>query len=307
MPRVSIIIPVYNAEGYIEETLESIFQQSYKDFEVLTVDDGSTDNTSSILKKYGKRLRYIYQENSGGCSKPRNVGISMARGELVAFFDADDRMRKDKIECQVQLLDSRPDIALSFTDFIDFSSEGQAELSHFQKCSYFQTLKKEKIMEEAFRLEVPLAYECLFKENVISPSSIMIRKGIGDTLGWFDLSLKSSEDIDFTFKVTHDYPIGFIDKVCHERRIHGSSMSSKTQFVLEKKIEVRKRQLTITKSSSAQKWLLQNLQKLYLSLSYYHRKSRNRKHAFSVLMEAIQVCPLSRRLLTEYAKIIFFL
>ena len=96
-PLVSVIIPTYNSAGYIEEALESVFEQTLQDFEIIVVDDGSTDGTGEVLRKYGDRIRYIYQENNGPASA-RNGGIRVARGEYIAFLDADDLWVSTKLE-----------------------------------------------------------------------------------------------------------------------------------------------------------------------------------------------------------------
>ena len=97
-PKVSIIIPTYNASTYIEETLESIFNQTFCDYEIIVIDDGSTDNTKDLLEKYAHKITYIYQENSGAPAKPRNVGIQRAKAPYIALFDADDIMLEKKLE-----------------------------------------------------------------------------------------------------------------------------------------------------------------------------------------------------------------
>src|SRR5438552_12366709 len=89
MPRVSVIIPVFNGERYIRQTIESVLAQTYQDFELLVIDDGSTDGTAEAVKEYEKNLRYVRQGN-GGASKARNQGIRLSQGEYLAFQDADD-------------------------------------------------------------------------------------------------------------------------------------------------------------------------------------------------------------------------
>jgi glycosyltransferase involved in cell wall biosynthesis len=89
MPRVSVIIPAFNASPFISQAIESVLNQTYTDYELIVVNDGSTDNTASLVMKYGERLRYVYQENQG-LSSARNTGIDRAEGDLLAFLDADD-------------------------------------------------------------------------------------------------------------------------------------------------------------------------------------------------------------------------
>ena len=105
-PLISIIIPAYNAEVYLKECLESIKNQSYSNFEVLIVDDGSLDNTSKISKQYEKednRFKYLYQDNAGP-SVARNTGIKQSKGEYIWFVDADDWIEKDSLQVFVAVL-----------------------------------------------------------------------------------------------------------------------------------------------------------------------------------------------------------
>ncbi|MDE5121033.1 MAG: glycosyltransferase family 2 protein, partial [Trichodesmium sp. St19_bin1] len=88
-PKVSIIIPVYNCELYITQGIESVLNQTYTDYEIIVIDDGSTDNTHQVLQPYMKKIRYFFHENKG-LSATRNQGIKMAKGELIALLDADD-------------------------------------------------------------------------------------------------------------------------------------------------------------------------------------------------------------------------
>lgn len=115
---ISIIIPVYNAEKYISQTLNSVLNQTLQDFEIIITDDGSTDNSKSIIAPYLKdpRIVYLYQQNSG-VSIARNNGIEQAKGEFIAFLDADDVWLKDNLEKKNTLLNSHADIFWTFSDY----------------------------------------------------------------------------------------------------------------------------------------------------------------------------------------------
>src|SRR5712691_12899952 len=103
-PLVSVIIPAFNAERFIRQTLDSVLAQTYQNLEVIVVDDGSTDRTRECVLSYRDRVKYLYEENSGGCSKPRNEGIRAASGALLAFLDADDVMAPHRIAREVRFL-----------------------------------------------------------------------------------------------------------------------------------------------------------------------------------------------------------
>src|SRR5918996_6152320 len=106
--KVSVIIPAFNAERYLRQTLESVFAQTYPDVEVIVVDDGSRDGTAEIAQSCGDRVRYHYQDNSGGCGKPRNEGMKIATGDLFVFLDSDDILAPHRIAREVELMRRHP-------------------------------------------------------------------------------------------------------------------------------------------------------------------------------------------------------
>ncbi|GAB3651357.1 glycosyltransferase family 2 protein [Echinicola sediminis] len=130
MSKVSIIIPIYNYGFVLEETLQNLLEQSYKDWEAIIVDDGSTDNSKEIVHDYVKvddRIIYVYQENKG-VSAARNVGLNLAKGEFIQFLDGDDLLSKDKLTLQVQHLENNPEIDISYTNSQYFENGNQKVL-----------------------------------------------------------------------------------------------------------------------------------------------------------------------------------
>ena len=121
---ISVIIPTWNAAGYLPETLDSVLAQTYEPIEVIVVDDGSTDDTAAVVARYGERIRYIAQANSGGPARPRNVAIAAALGDLIAMFDADDIMEKEKLEAAATAFAAYPAIDLLFTNFRAIDESG---------------------------------------------------------------------------------------------------------------------------------------------------------------------------------------
>src|SRR3989304_595361 len=113
MPRVSVIIPTYNTAHYIAPAVESVLGQTYQDTEIIVVDDGSTDNTRTVLTPYMDRIQYIVQDNKGR-SEARNRGIHQSQGEFIAFLDADDLWLPDKLSQQVAALDEHEQAVLAY-------------------------------------------------------------------------------------------------------------------------------------------------------------------------------------------------
>jgi glycosyltransferase involved in cell wall biosynthesis len=123
---ISIIIPAYNAEKYIKEAIDSIVNQTYKNLEIIVINDGSTDKTEETIKPClsDSRIVYLKQEN-GGISKARNFGVKNSHGELVAFMDADDISALDRIEKQISFLEENPDYDIAYSGFLSFYDNGQ--------------------------------------------------------------------------------------------------------------------------------------------------------------------------------------
>lgn len=131
MPRVSIQIPVYNSGRFIGKALDSILAQTYQDYEIIVIDDGSVDDTAEIVSKYSE-VKYLYQEHSG-VSVARNKAIQMAEGEFVAFLDADDMWAPEKLEKQVSYLDAHPECSMIFTKVENFADGEIKEMSQRQE------------------------------------------------------------------------------------------------------------------------------------------------------------------------------
>ncbi len=110
-PQVSVIIPAYNGSRYIQQAIESVLTQTYQNWELIIIDDGSTDNTRQIVQQYGDQLRYFYQENQG-VAAARNRGILEAKGEFIAFLDQDDWFLADKLAAQVAGFDAQPSLGI---------------------------------------------------------------------------------------------------------------------------------------------------------------------------------------------------
>ena len=118
-PLVTVLMPVYNGERYLTEAIESVLNQTFTDFEILVMDDGSTDNTKEVIKEFNdERIIYHYDSNSGGPARPRNKGISFAKGGVIAFLDSDDYWHPEKLQKQIEQTKIRRGFPIHFTDEI---------------------------------------------------------------------------------------------------------------------------------------------------------------------------------------------
>lgn len=189
MPKISVVIPVYNGEKTIRETLESVIQQTFSDLEILVINDGSQDDTLKVVQQISDPRIQVISYSNAGLAASRNRGIALATGEYVAFIDADDLWTADKLEAQLKALESNPEAALaySWTNFIDEAGQFLQTGSH--------------------RSESGWVYEKLltffFLEN---GSNFLIRRSVFEQVGTFDESLKASEDWDMCLRIAAHYP-----------------------------------------------------------------------------------------------------
>ncbi len=190
MPKVSVIIPVWNAMDTAPRAIASVFAQTYTDYEVIVVHDGSTDETPAMLARFGDRIRVIRQSNSGA-SKARNTGVSASSGEYLAFLDDDDEWMADKLALSVPVLEQEPECALVYTRGLKVDLKGRqiGSLDGQAHGSASPTMKQ--------LLERPW--------NVV-PSQFMVRREVFDRCGGFHERLSGVEDRYFLLQAReHGY------------------------------------------------------------------------------------------------------
>ena len=198
---VSVIIPAYNAKNYIRETVESALGQTYRNYEIIVVDDGSTDGTGEILKDYQDRIIYLRKDN-GGPASARNMGIKKSRGELIAFLDADDVWLPDKLEKQVKFLEENPQIHLLFTAVIGYE-DGRVY----------------PVEENRLRGSI---FHQLLKGNFITTSTVMVRREcLEEELFDEDRNLISVEDYNLWLRLSRKYVFGYLDEPTIKYRFRG--------------------------------------------------------------------------------------
>lgn len=225
MPRVSVVIPCYNAAGTLGETLDSILSQSFADLEVIVVDDGSDDDPRAVVDaRPDARLRYHRIARSGAPSRPRNVGVADARGDVVFFCDADDVMLPGKIERQLGILDGRAHVGMVFTDFEIIDHAGKVVVPSF--LARFQTLRwvARDGTREGGGYDRDRMLRGLHRANFVGMSSVAIRRSVLDETGGFDESLDSSEDFDLWLRVATATDCLHLDEVLHQYRCHENGL-----------------------------------------------------------------------------------
>lgn len=210
MCKVSVIIPTHNHAHFLGEAIDSALAQTHKPSEVIVVDDGSTDNTAEVLSRFRDQITSVRQDNRG-VAAARNAGVVLASGELLAFLDADDVWRPAKIERQVALFLTEPDLGLVHCG-VDEIDAGGSLLRRVQD-----------------GLSGWVADDMLmFKRSVIlgGGSGSMIPLRLFKEVGGFDETLSTSADWDLYYRLARLYRVGFISEPLLGYRIHGSNMHS---------------------------------------------------------------------------------
>ena len=206
---VSVVVPTYNRAHLIGETIQSIIDQTYSNWELIIVDDGSIDDTKKVVDKFSdRRIQYLAIDHCGIFGKVRNVGMQKARGELIAFLDSDDLWTSNKLSFQLSLLKQNPDAGFIFGHAEQFGNGAipPPQLETFYSGNVFVPY----LLEERFVLVVP---------------SIMIKKDVLDTVGFLDEGLIIGSDVDFFLRMACRYKGIFSNEILVKTRKHDHSTS----------------------------------------------------------------------------------
>ncbi|MEO5690812.1 MAG: glycosyltransferase [Candidatus Saccharimonadales bacterium] len=217
-PLVSVIIPAYNAESYIKIAIDSIQDQTYKNLEIIVIDDKSTDNTLSIanqLAEKDERIKLIKNTTNIGIGGNRNKGIEKSNGDYICWQDADDISRPDRIQNQVDYLESHPEVGMvgGFITFFEDEHEG----------------KTRRYAED----DQTLRYN-IFKYNPVAQPACMVRRACYERVGLYDSSLRVSEDLDMIFRIGEKFKFGNIQEVVIKYRQTSGSLTSSNLKEMEK-------------------------------------------------------------------------
>lgn len=191
-PLVSVIVPTFNRERFLGDAIDSVLAQTYANFELIVVDDGSTDTTGELLAAHGEAVQVIRQSNQG-VSAARNAGIRASKGEFIALLDSDDYWLPEKMACQMDFFSTHPEAGICQTEEIWIRNGVRVNPKK----------KHRKHSGMIFEKTLPL---CL-----VSPSAVMLRKSLLDEVGLFDPSLPACEDYDLWLRIAWKYPVHLID------------------------------------------------------------------------------------------------
>jgi len=232
MPLVSVVIPAYNSAHFISDAIRTVLNQTYRYYEVIVIDDGSSDETAEILKSFAGQIRYMHQGNRGAAAA-RNAGIKIATGDYICFLDADDLWNPAKLERQVGFMAAHGEVALLFTDAEEWEGDEIQKASVLAGSMFQAQLLTAAPIRDAFGK--------LVVQNFIPTSSVMIRRECLMRAGLFDEDLPNAEDRDLWLRVAADCEIACLPLVLAVWRGHGSNISKRTELALRSRIRMWER------------------------------------------------------------------
>ncbi len=221
-PKVSICIPTYNRKDYLKETLDSVFAQTYKDYEVIVVDDGSTDGTKDMLDRSGYKLRYQWQANAG-VAAARNVLIKLAKGEFIAFIDSDDLFLPNAIERLLGAIENESGNVIAYSSYLRIDPNGKV----IGKC-------KRKLHNGYITTQ-------LFRSIFVHTLGSMFPKKILKDIGGFDESLLVAEDYDLWLRLSLKHRFVALPEPTAKRRRHANNICSSSFITCSTLLKVLER------------------------------------------------------------------
>ncbi len=283
MPLVSVIINCLNGERYLREAVDSVFAQTFQDWEIVFWDNASTDGSAGIAQSYGDRVRYFKSDTTSSLGKARNLAITHARDEYVALLDCDDLWLPRKLEKQILLLRENPEVALCYSNSRFFNSQGELY-------DHFSQVKPKRGM----------VFQYLLEGNFIASGTMVFRREFLDTLDYiFDEELTMVMDYDLTLRLAYRYPLDYVEDALSKWRRHEGSESSKKRFLIPREIKLMLEKLIHAHPDIATDYgnsvsVLENNANYQLGLEKWDEgKTREARRIF-------KACSLKRKALVAY-------
>jgi len=214
---ISVIIPTYNRANLLSRAIKSVLNQDYQNFELIIIDDGSTDGTDKVVRDFqdkDKRIKYIWQVNSGSPAKPKNTGIKNAKGKFIAFLDSDDEWLAEKLEKQIKLF------KISNVSNLGFVGCNAIVIDRKNKNEWEHKITKYKNIFKAL----------LINDFILSSSSMMVKKEVFNKIGIFDEKLSVGEDWDMWIRISRKYDFDFVPEFLFKYYIHNSNITNTLNF-----------------------------------------------------------------------------
>ena len=274
---VSVIIPVYNRKDMISDAVESVLSQTYKDLEVVVIDDGSTDNTVEEIKKIKDPRIVLLKAEHKGPYHARNMGIKKSKGDFIAFLDSDDMWLPEKLEKQMKQFEKNKEVFLVFTDrFVFRDKNNDYSLENDVKT------EEKKILNSH--------YKELLKMNYIVTSSVVVKRQVFDDLGFFIEEKRGDLDYNMWLRVARKYKISYISEPLVLYKVHEKRMTEKRlDRINDKKYVYEIEEKWCNENNLKEEIAIINKAKSEDLKEYFMNAfftSRNRKKSFDMLMKS---------------------
>lgn len=282
-PAVSVVIATYNRANYLRETIDSVLGQRFQNFELIVVDDGSTDETREVVASYGTRVQFIYQENRGP-SAARNLGVRNASGEWISFQDSDDLCLSGHLETLFGYVRQHPELGMVFANggYVGGQEHGRETI--------IPEAKSRRLAEKGVRLAD------LFDKSIVRLQAALISKRCYDELGGHDEDLRISMDLDLTFRLFSRYPVAYLDEVVFSYRRHSGNTGANQELRLSENIRVIEKLLADNDHAETllgKRRIAARLAYRYYRLAKGRWKQGSRAEARQAISEAASLSPLS--------------
>ncbi len=283
IPAVSVVIATYNRARFLPETIESVLQQRFRDFELIVVDDGSTDETPELLKSYAGRIRSLRQENRGPAAA-RNLGIRQARGRWISIQDSDDLAAPDHLETLFAFTEQNPDCGMVFANGAYLGGPEHNRETIIPK------EKSRRLARDGVRLVD------LFDKSIVRLQAALISKQCLEAVGGHDESLYICMDLDLAFRIFMRYPAAYLDKVVFLYRKHEGNIGRNQDLRLLENIRVIEKLLREFPQAGeilGMRRIAQRMAYRYYRLAKGRWKAGDRIGARDAIKKAASIRPLS--------------
>lgn len=256
-PAVSVIIPTYNRANYLKKSIQSVISQTIKDIEIIIINNYSTDNTLEVISSfYDQRIKIINFKNGGVIARSRNQGMVQSTGKYIAFLDDDDIWCQDKLELQIEYLESHPEFGAVYSNAIIIDEKDN----------------RKGFLLDRGRAKEGNVFQNLLGGNFITILTVLIRREIVDSIGLFneDSSLIAVEDYEYWMRIALKFEFGYIGKPLALYRIHSTSMSKRNSVALLRQKVLR---MFLKNRDEAEKYhdeIINNIERLNFSASVFH-------------------------------------
>jgi glycosyltransferase involved in cell wall biosynthesis len=280
---ISLVIATYNRAHYLGETIDSVLGQGFQNFELIVVDDGSTDATREVVSKYGSRVRFLRQENQGP-SSARNLGVLHSRADWISFQDSDDLSLPNHLEALYRGVKERPGLGMVFANGVYLG--GRAH----RRETIIPATKSRRLAKQGVRLGD------IFEKSIVRLQAALVSKRCYNEIGGHDETLRISMDLDLAFRLLARYPVAYLDQVVFSYRRHPGNTSANQELRLLENIRVIEK--LVRENPQAEQEL--GKRRVAARLAYrYYRLAKGRwqqgrcTEAKEAIAAAVALCPFS--------------